>query len=185
MVSDDSILQTKLKLAVEGNDVLSKKLLSLEQENAKLQKELNALRYTASVKELCIEFLYDTGNGLSLNNRFVEAVVPSNTGFVQVSFTLPSAAKAISLNVGSLPCFIKDINYPDPEIPPASTGTFLVNNSFLFMQPNPSFAFVCANGFEANEQINFNFNYYPLNENESSGLVSALCNALLASYVIQ
>ena len=179
MYSDDSILQTKLKLAVEGNDVLSKKLLVLEQENAKLQKELNALRYTASVKELCIEFLYDTGNGLSVENRIAETVVLTNTNSVHVCFTLPVASKAVSLNVGTLPCFIKDINYIDPEIPPASTGTFLSNNSFLFMQPNPSFAFACSNGFTANEQLSFNFKYYPITENENSGLVSALCNALL------
>ncbi len=181
MTFDNSTTEMKLKLAADGNDKLSKKLLLLEQENAKLQKELDALRYTASIKELRIEFLYDTGNGFSLDNRLVKTVVPADNGSVQVSFTLPSASKAISLNVGSLPCFIKNISYPDPALPPASTGVILSNNSFLFRQPNPSFAFVCSNGFEANETISFRFEYYQLNEKEQSGLVSALCNALLKS----
>ncbi len=173
------LLEKKYKLAVEGNNQLSQKLLSLEQENASLRKELDHLRYSFLTKELTIEFFYDSGKGFSNEERLFCLAKPDSFGRVNVSFVLPVDARAISLNIDSYPCFIKNITYLEPDLPPASNGIKLSGNHFLFRTPNPSFAFMRSHSFSRNEKFNFSFQYFRLNEAESSGIISALCDALL------
>ena len=174
-------LEEELRIADAGLSHLAERCLQLEQQLEKQRADDQEETSQISIHLMQPRIFYDTGTGFSERYMVLgpENAFQADTHTVTAVFLIPKEAKALRIDPGEIPCYVKDLAVSDDRLRfRAPAGIRLGEAEYMFLKDDPALFSEGSVRIPAETMLTVTYTYYPLQANPHDPSSEAMLQVL-------